>query len=317
MSAEHARPPLSLPEPLAAAVRASRERPTVSRPREVVATERLLKRALGPVAREMRARRLDLVCEVLPTVGDYVLGETRWLVEIVAGAARSAAAHATSGEVVVRLARQCAGFDASDIVLLTVVVRTADSIEEALHLELALPACAADDDELNALSSGARMLLVTPSAQGARIHSNAMTRFGIESATARDGADARDRLREASRSGKSFDVVVIDERLEGEILPLVQAIRTDPSLGRAKSLVTSSGAPEEEVSALAKAGAATMEKPVLPSELREAVIALRHDCRVDRRKGKVDASKIAAALLPPPQRVTTKSGTYRVALRKV
>src|SRR6185369_6831991 len=106
---------------------------------EVMTVERALKNALVPIASAALDRQVDLFCEVTQGVGEFVLGERRPFADLVARAAAPALVAAPGGVVCVRIARQHAGFDITDGVLVSVSTRHGEAIQDAEPFEVKLP----------------------------------------------------------------------------------------------------------------------------------------------------------------------------------
>jgi len=148
---------------------------------EVMTMERALKQALVPLASAALDREVDLVCEVLSDVGEYVLGDRRGFMDLVGRAVAPALARAVRGEVRVRLARQYAGFAPTDTVLVSVSIghEGARDVEDVEDVEIMLPiAQRLDEVEAARELAGLRVLLVVPSLHLSRVHSAAVRRFG-------------------------------------------------------------------------------------------------------------------------------------------
>lgn len=267
-----------------------------SRVRELVAIEDTLKAALGPFAREARAKGIELVCELVPGVGDSLVASRRALVTALVRAMSKAFAWPDVKEIRVRLARQRAGFALSDTVLLTV---TGDRAPRAIHSELSMPIASEGDDER--VVDGARLLVIAPSSEAARVMVGGARRAGAAAQAVSDPEEARSALREARADGKGFDMVVIDDALEstGEF---IDALRDDASLGGPPSVVATVPSPASgERTWVARGATAVLDKPVLPADLGSTLASvLMRGPRGGRRRG---------SIAPPPAPPSEESST--------
>jgi len=273
---------------------------------EVVATERALKAALVPIATAARERETEVVCEVLPGVGEHVLDQGRELVERVAAAVREAVQRTKRSEVVVRMARQATGFDPSDLVLVSVAVHDDDKVEDVAFFELDLPR-AANDTHADGALFGARVLVVAP-AKSARVQS-AVVRGAAATATAvHDASQVKETLAAARAAGAPFDIVYVDDAVDGA-MSVVELVHDDPAAEGAVALVASSVVDADERRRILEAGAfALLSKPVMPTELTVAVA----DARIAR--------EVTRAAPPLKKRAThgkRSSGVRRLNLAAV
>lgn len=242
---------------------------------EVVATERAVKRGLVPVVREALAQGLTLVCEIMPGVGEYVLGNQRELTELVGCAAAEGVAAARGGEVCVRVARQRSGFAPTDTVLVSVSVHRDDAIVDVVCLEASLPLAAGEEAEVASPLAGKRVLVLVPTVHGARVQRSVIEQLGAVVESVADTAHAAARLRAAKSAGTPFDVVYVDDGA-GDVTVLLRAARDDASLG-APSRVVATVLESASALWLAVGAQVTITKPVLPSELRDALLEVRRD----------------------------------------
>ncbi len=242
---------------------------------EVVTLEHALKRALGPLATAALARDCDLVCEVLPDVGEYVLGDRRQFMEVVGRIAADAVGSAFGGgDVHVRVARQYSGFAPSDTVLVTVSVRRGDTVEDAGGIEIEMPlAERADEVDQSGELDQTRVLVVVPNKHAARVQTVAARRFGALVESVLDASLAHEKLRDASDSGAPFDVLFLDDTTPN----LAELIRTlpDSAFGNARKILATAIADSPLRRAFAAGVDQTLSKPVLPHELCEAIAGLR------------------------------------------
>lgn len=241
---------------------------------EVVTTEAAVKRALAPLAREGSARGVELICEIAPAVGRYVLGGRRHLSELVASAAAEGLAACTRGEVFVRLARQHAGFAPTETVLVSVSIQHGGVIRDIVCIDVFLQP--ADDEEPDEASvfAGKRVLVVVPTASGARVQASASERFGASVEQAHDGTSATRQCRDAQGEGQPFDALYVDESAPGAEA-LLSAARDDASFGAPHRIVAS--ALDDASSWMARGAESILSKPVLPLELCDALVASRDD----------------------------------------
>jgi len=241
---------------------------------EVVTTEAAVKRALAPLAREGSARGVELTCEIAPAVGRYVLGGRRQLSELVARAAAEGLAACGAGEVCVRLVRQHAGFAPTETVLVSVAIQNEDAIQDVVCVDAFLPPAEDDDSDEASVFAGKRVLVVVPTAHGARVQTSASKRFGASVEHAHDGTSATQQCRDAQSEGRPFDAVYVDESTPGAEA-LLAAARDDASLGGPHRIVAS--ALDDASSWTARGAESLLSKPVLPFELGDAFVAVRHD----------------------------------------
>ena len=242
---------------------------------EVVTLEHALKRALGPLATAALARDCELVCEVMPDVGEYVLGERRQFTDVVGRIAAEAVSGAFGGgDVHVRVARQCSGFAPSDTILVSVSIRRGDTVEDTGCIEVRLPlAERADEVDQSGELAGTRVLVVVPNKNAARVHAVAARRFGAVVESILDASLAHEKLRDANESGAPFDVLFLDDTTPN----LPELIRTlpDSAFGNARRILATAIAESPLRRAFAAGVDQTLSKPVLPHELCEAIVALR------------------------------------------
>ncbi len=269
---------------------------------EVMTVERALKDALVPLAAAALVREVDLVCEVLPNVGECVRGERRALVDIVTRAAAPALSAAAGRVVCVRVARQIAGFAPTDKVLVTVSIRYEEELVDVEAIEMKLPAVEGGEEDSGL--AGMQILLVVPTLHLSRVHSATVRRFGAIVESVHDVQQARDRMREAARAGSPIDVLYLDDKTR-HVAALLHETRDDASLGKPFGVVGTALDTGPTRDMYLSAGAAlTLSKPVLPFELRDAMIEVR------------DASVVQASPasdgLPLQQR--RSSGTRRLPL---
>lgn len=241
---------------------------------EVVTLELALKHALGPVATAALSQDRDVVCEVLPEVGEYVLGDRRQLMERVARIATDGVSSAFRGDVYVRVARQHGGFAPGDTVLVSVSVRREGRVEDVGCLELSLPlAERADEIDHSGELGAARVLVVVPNESSARVHAIAARRFGALVDSVLDASLAEEKMRSARASGEPFDVLFLDDRAPN----LAEFLRSLPgsSAGSPRSILATAIADGPLRRAFAAGVNRTVSKPVLPHELSEAIAMLR------------------------------------------
>ena len=276
--------------------------------------ERALKHALGPLASAALAREVDLVCEVLPDVGEYVLGERREFMDLVARATAPAMVSARGGEVSVRVARQKAGFDATDRVLVSVSIRRPDGVEDVESLEMVLPIAQRVDAREEARElTGMRVLLVVPGLYQASVQRLAARRFGATVESVHDVGSARERMREAARQEAPIDVLYLDDT-SGHVVELLHEVQSDSSLGNPSGLVGTALGLGPARDAYRGAGAAlTLSKPVLPFELRDTLMQVR-DMGVGNTLAPSAAGLDALSAAVSPRRA---SGIRRVRLAEV
>jgi CheY-like chemotaxis protein len=244
--------------------------------RQVLAPERELERALTPVAVAARARAVEVLCDLLPGVGHYVLGDSPSFAAEVARAT-SAAVQAIApprdrafvrAEVCVRVARQFAGFDPTDGVVVSVTTAVGAARATTSDLELVLPKLDAVDEEPPI--EGARVLLVIPSARAARIQIANARAIGVEVVRAADADAARDAITRATADGAPFDCCYVDDGLPDHGISVLEMLR-DLSPASSRVIATATSRPEDR-ERLHDAGATTaLAKPVLPSHLRSVL----------------------------------------------
>ncbi len=263
---------------------------------EVVTLEHALKRALGPLATAALARDSELVCEVMPEVGEYVLGDRRQFIDVVGRMAAEGVGGAIGGaDVHVRVARQHGGLAPSDTVLVSVTIRHGDTIEDVGCIEVQLPlAERADETEESGELARTRVLIVVPNKHAARVHSSAARRFGALVESVLDASLAQEKLRDANESGVPFDVLFLDDKTPN----LAELIRTLPSsaFGNARKILATALADSPLRRAFAAGADQTLSKPILPHELCEAIAGLRE--RSDR----------ATEPAPPQEEVASAHG---------
>ena len=241
---------------------------------EVVTMELALKRALGPLATAAVARNCEIVCEVMPGVGEYVLGDRRQFISMVGRIATEGLGCAHGGDVYVRVARQHGGFAPNDTVLVSVSIRRDDTIEDVGCVEASLPLAerVEDVDHSGALAT-TRVLVVMPDPHAARVHTVTARRFGARVEWIHDASLAEDKMRDARASGVPFDVLVLDDKAPN----LAELIRSLPgsSFGNARRILATALADGPLRRAFSAGVDQTLSKPVLPHELRESIAAAR------------------------------------------
>lgn len=263
MAAQHARP-------RPRAVRGSMSS-TMRKPLTATPVEAGLKAVLAPLARRLQG---DLVCEITPGVGTTTYGDPASLAACVAGLVQGAIDGGVRDEVHVRVARQFAGWSPTSTVMVTVLAGEGSDTRELAHEELALPC--ADEDESSAALAQTRVLVVGRSARMRRVTTRTAERFGAEASEAVDYESAVARLRDHAARGSAFDAVVVDAvAVDAGLTRLFERLRADGSLGSPVTLVATVGEERERVSYLEAGATATLEKPVLPRELRDAISAAR------------------------------------------
>lgn len=240
---------------------------------EVVTLELALKRALEPLATAALARECDVICEVLPEVGEYVLGDRRQFMDLVTSMAAEGVGSARGGDVYVRVARQYGGFAPSDTVLVSVSIRRGDAVEDVGCIELAMPlAERADEVDYSRELATTRVLVVVPNKQAARVHSLTARRFGALVESVLDASLAYDKMKDANASGAPFDVLFLDDQAPN----LAELLRSLPGSGsHARSILATAIADSPLRRAFAAGVDQTLSKPVLPHELCEAIAAVK------------------------------------------
>ncbi|WP_088279628.1 PAS domain-containing hybrid sensor histidine kinase/response regulator [Ideonella sp. A 288] len=117
------------------------------------------------------------------------------------------------------------------------------------------------------------VLVVDDNATNREILEHHVVAGGMRCATAPDGLDALERLREAHAAGDPFDIAVIDmkmPRMDG--IALANAMRNDPMLSHVRLvLVTSLHSPDELARARAAGIGAYLSKPVKRQDLFRAL----------------------------------------------
>ena len=279
---------------------------------EVVTAETAIKRGLVPVVREAMADGIDVVCEIMPGVGEYVLGSRRELTELVAGAAAEGVAASRGREVCVRIARQHSGFAPTDTVLVSVSVQADGVVEDVACFETSMP-CAEEEDgeQIAAFLAGKRVLVVSPTPHSARVQSSSLRRFGAVVETVCEASEAKECLRAAKAAGKRFDTLYVDDATH-DVLGLLRAARDDASMGSPLRLV-STVLESASTLWLAVGAEATLVKPVLPNELGQAVSELRRQQKPTSRP----AMDPAATAAEQPKSERRPSGVRRLALAEV
>lgn len=264
MSANHARQPCVRKDPpetgSSPRLRAPPRRQTQSL--ECTIKEALASLDLGP--------EVDLVCEVVSGVGDLLQGDVGRVGNHVARAiaeARSQGVPAgTRQEFWVRFARQQAGFEPTDRVLVTVSTGEGAAQRELLVIE---PRLGREPTEEEDLSIASRVLVVTPSALAARVHRSAAVSFGAHASSVREVEAAVAELRSAALTRQPYDTVFVDDALPDRGRPLLALLTSDATLGR-PAILYAVGA-----GAVTPTNARTtvIAKPVLPREFARAVTA--------------------------------------------
>jgi CheY-like chemotaxis protein len=241
---------------------------------EVVTVELAIKRALAPLATGALARGCDLICEVLPEVGEYVLGDRKQFMSVVTQIAAEGVALASGGNVYVRVARQHGGFAPSDTVLVSVSIRRAEQVEDVGCIEVSLPLAERPDGAHDSRQLAAtRVLVVVPDKHTARIYESTARRFGALVESVFDASLAHDKMRDATAKGAPFDVLVLDENAPN-LADLLRAPQGS-SLGSARSILATALVDSPLRRAFATGSSHTLSKPVLPHELCEAIALLR------------------------------------------
>jgi hypothetical protein len=280
---------------------------------EVVTTEPSIKRALAPLVRHALAKDVSIVCEIMSGVGRYVLGNRRQLGDLVARAAAEGIAKASSlAEVCVRVARQRSGFAPTDTVLVSVsILRGGQSIEDVACYEAVLPLAEGEELADAVVLADKRVLVVVPTAHGARVQTTAAKRFGASVESVLESGAATERLRAAHDEGKPFDVMYVDEATQGAEA-LLGAARDDISLGAPCRIVATA---LDDASEWTSRGAESLvSKPVLPLELCDALRDSTHVMTVDV----AEAEATAVTQVPPFYRSKRRtSGIRRIDLAAV
>jgi CheY-like chemotaxis protein len=244
---------------------------------EVVTLELALKRALVPLATAAHAREIEVVCEVLPGVGEYVLGDRRELIELVGRVAAQGVGAARGGDVHIRVARQRSGLSQSNTVLVSVSIQRGDVVEDVTCAEISLALAERTDDAEDARElASTRILVVVPTVHAARVHIETARRFGALVDSVLDAALARDKIRDASKNGAPFDVLYIDDKTPN-LAELLDTLDAASRVNARTVLATAVGD-----SPLRRAYEAdvddTLSKPVLPRELCTALGQFRNTC---------------------------------------
>ena len=271
---------------------------TMRKPLTAAPVEAALKAVLAPLARRLEG---DLVCEITPGVGTTTYGDPECLAESVASLVQGAIAAGERSEIHVRVARQFAGWSPTTTVMVTVLAGEGGATREIGHEELVLPC--ADEDESSAALAQTRVLVVAKSARMRRVCTRAAERFGAEAAEASDYDTAIARLRDHASRGSAFDAVVVDAvTVDAGLTRLFERLRADGSLGSPVTLVATVGVDRDRGAYVEGGATATLEKPVLPRELRDAIAGAR-------------ASAGAAVLARAAARVVSDPGPGRPAPR--
>jgi CheY-like chemotaxis protein len=244
--------------------------------------EPAVKGALASVVRDASELGVRVVCELLPGVGEYVLGNRRELSEALVCAVAEGVAASCGRDVCVRIAREQSPLAPTDTVLVSVSTRNESETEEVTCRAVLLPRAQPEDDG-PALLAGKRVLVVAPSSLSASVQSAALGRLGAAVESVVGVADAGECLRAARSAGASFDVVYIDDDVT-DATALLRAVRDDASLGSPSRVVATV---LESASALwlAVGAQSAIVKPVLPLELGVALAELcgDDDARVTMR----------------------------------
>lgn len=234
---------------------------------EVVTTELAVKQALAPLHRQALASGVTVACEIMPGVGRYVLGNRRQLTSLVALVAAEGIAACRSGEVHVRIARQCSGFDLTDTLLVSVTIHDGETVEDVNSVESSQPIAEGEDLGDAIVLAGKRVLIVAPTAQVSRIQVQAAKRFGASVDCVHDDVSAQERLRAAHGGGVRFDALYVDEATSGAV-GLLTAAGDDTSLGGPfRYVATSLG----DAAMWTERSESILTKPVLPLELCDAL----------------------------------------------
>jgi signal transduction histidine kinase/DNA-binding response OmpR family regulator len=150
-----------------------------------------------------------------------------------------------------------------------------------------------------AILDGKRALIVDDLALNREILERRLVRWNMTVATAEDGKSATAAVREATREGKPFDIVLLDRHMPGQTgHEVAEAIRQLPGTENVKLILCSSISHGVTVSA----GAghqfdAVLFKPLMQGALLEALAAVldpSHDATrpVEKRKSLLEGSKI-------------------------
>jgi CheY-like chemotaxis protein len=309
MSSQHARSKLAIAR-LASNGGSALERSSGGSLAEVVTTEQTVKRALSSLVRQALSKEVILACEILPGVGRYVLGSRRQLGDLVAHAAGEGVAACEEGEVCVRIARQRAGLAPTDVVLVSVSILHGQAVRDLECLEASLPLADGEDVQDAIVLADRRVLIVVPTAHGARVQTTAARRFGASVESALESAAATALLRAAHSEGKPFDVVFVDEATQGAE-ELLGAARDDASLGGPSRIVAT--ALEDAAKWEVFGAESILSKPVLPLELCDALRdSGRHEVELT-----LEQSAAAITHVPPGQPRRRASGIRRLDLAAV
>lgn len=125
--------------------------------------------------------------------------------------------------------------------------------------------------------SGNRVLLLDDNATNLDILTRYLSSWKIESESASTGDSALDMLRQASRIGKPFDILLLDYQMpDMDGLEVARRIQSDPEIAPLKNLMLTSSHLLEEVQ-LARVGiSGLMMKPVFQSSLYDRLNWLIH-----------------------------------------
>ncbi|MBS2020707.1 MAG: response regulator [Deltaproteobacteria bacterium] len=212
---------------------------------------------------------MEIICELVPGLGETLVASRRSLVTALMRAMRKALAWKDTREIRVRLARQCAGLATSDVVLLTV---SGERHGQLVHVELSMPLAAEVPNER--VADGARLLVIAPSSEAARVVIGGARRAGAAAHAVVDADQARSELRAARAGGRTYDIVFVDEAHPASAA-FIDALREDVTLGGPPSLVAAIGSEASERDAWRARGAtAILEKPVLPSQLGSTIASV-------------------------------------------
>lgn len=300
MSAQHARSKLTRRrsgsgDGLSSLTGSASERSSAGLLAEVVTTEPSIKRALAPLVRHALAKNVSVVCEIMAGVGRYVLGSRRQLGDLVARAAAEGIAKATSpAEVCVRVARQRSGFAPTDTVIVSVsILSPGKDIEDVACHDAVMPLAEGEELADAIVLADKRVLLVVPTAHGARVQTSAAKRFGAVVESVLLTCEATERLRAAHDEGKPFDVMYVDEATQGAEA-LLGAARDDLSLGAPCRIVAT--ALDDGSDWTSRGAESLLSKPVLPLELCDALRDSTHVVTTDLE----EAEAAAVTQVPPP-----------------
>ncbi len=148
--------------------------------------------------------------------------------------------------------------------------------------------------------SGRRVLVVDDNAASRRVLAETLQKWGMTPVLAEGGVQALEELKRASAEAQSFSLVLLDAGMpEMDGFEVAEQIRSGSGAAGSVVMMLSSADRRTDIARCGEAGVANhLVKPVLPSELREAVLKALGLARAGGRGTSTDSSASLFARAP-------------------